>query len=138
MRKLRAMLAASALTAMLAACGNGPPPSVLPSGGGGGGTTAATGGEVVTPAPDAGAATVKTGDDLKFAPASVTVKVGDTVVWMNSGSVLHNITFAGAQAGLTAATFNAGDKYAVKFTAAGKYPYKCTIHPGMVGDVTVS
>jgi plastocyanin len=30
-----------------------------------------------------------------------------------------------------------GGKFSMTFTVAGSFPYHCSIHPGMVGTVTV-
>ena len=100
-----------------------------------------------TPKPPAGektqgataASTVKESDQLKFAPETVSVKVGDVVEWDNGGQVPHNVTFSG-QPGITSSTMNGGDKYQVKFTAPGTYSYVCTFHVAqqMQGSVTVT
>ena len=122
-------LGTSALT-LLTACGNGPPPDSGTTGGGtsgGGGVATATGGPAAT--------TVKQGDDLKFTPTSVSVKVGDTVEWTNAGTVGHNVTF---DAGPKTDTMAGGDTAFFKFTVVGSYHYVCTIHPGMEGTVSVS
>lgn len=75
-------------------------------------------------------------DQLKFNPASQTVKAGQVVEWDNSSSVAHNVTFDSDQS-ITSDTMNSGDKYQVKFTQPGTYQYHCTFHPGMDGTVTV-
>lgn len=32
---------------------------------------------------------------------------------------------------------SAGGRFSFEFQSAGTFPYRCTIHPGMVGTVTV-
>lgn len=91
-------------------------------------------GTVVTGQP--AAVTVKETDQLRFVPESVTVKVGDVVEWVNSGSVPHNVTFD-AYPSLTSPTMNGGDRHEVRFTRPGTYQYHCTFHPGMNGTVVV-
>jgi plastocyanin len=106
---------------------------------------AATGAAVPTALPAAGqqvtgataAQTVQETGALKFDPASVTLSSGGVVQWTNGGSAPHNVTFD-ANPELTSGTMGPGDKYQVKFTRAGQYPYHCTFHPGMDGTVTVS
>lgn len=117
------------LAAGLAACGNGPPAS---PGAPGGGCTAGTAGVSL----GTGAAKVAATDQLQFTPTSEAVKKGQIVEWDNPGTQLHNITFG--QTCLTDGNFQPGGKWQVKFTAAGSYPYQCTIHQGMVGTITVS
>ena len=75
--------------------------------------------------------------DLKFSPNTTTLKTGDVILWTNSGSVPHNVTFDGQDA-ITSQTMQQGDTWAVQFTVAGTYAYHCTFHPGMDGTVTVS
>jgi plastocyanin len=118
----------------LAACGNGAP-ETSSSGGGGGGCTAGTAG---TSAGGTAATKVSATDQLQFAPATGTAKVGTVVEWSNTGSVLHNITFDGSASCLSDSAFQPGGTWQVKFTAAGTYTYHCTIHPGMDGKLTVS
>jgi len=118
---------------LLLACGNGPPPdqysgSSTATGGGGGGPLQPVNGQTA-------ASKVQQTDQLKFAPASVTAKVGDVIEWDNTSSVAHNVTF---DQGTASSTMNPADTYQVKLTAAGSYHYKCTFHPGMEGTVTVS
>jgi plastocyanin len=85
----------------------------------------------------AAAQTVQETDALKFDPGSVTVSTSGVVQWTNSSSAPHNVTFD-ANPEITSSTMNPGDKYEVRFTRAGQYPYHCTFHPGMNGTVVVS
>lgn len=112
------------------------------------GTGAATPTAAATPTPAAvgvgqptglgtPASSVAATADLKFSPASITVKVGDVIQWTNTSSVPHNVTFDGDDA-LTSATLQQGDTWQVKFSVAGTYSYHCTFHPGMDGKVTVT
>jgi plastocyanin len=123
-----------AASLLFAACGNGPPPGTGGGGNGGGGG----GGDVGSKTSGAAAATtLHETDQLKFQPSSASVKVGDVVEWDNTGSVAHNVTFDDFSS-ITSDTMNSGDKYQVKFTKAGSYPFHCTFHPGMEGTITVT
>jgi plastocyanin len=101
----------------------------------------------------------------RFFPPSVTVKAGDTVVWTNDGAYEpHTVTFQGTfQSPLdkgalvpggvaTDADFPGGyahsglfgpkpefpsDRFSLRFTKKGSYPYNCILHPGMGGVVHV-
>lgn len=115
------------------------------------GTTAGSGG---ADGSAAGAVTVvKMTDQLKFDPASITVKVGTTVRWQNASSIQHTTTDdaskapapddaalpSGAQSwdsGLLAQ----GATFDHVFTVAGDYTYFCIPHgaAGMVGHITVT
>jgi len=134
MRNLRVVVATVGLTVLLAACGNGPPPDTTS-------TTTATPGPVVgtvVTAPTTVAAKVIASDKLMFAPETTTVKAGGVVQWSNTGTAPHTITFADPYGYLSDATFPAGKTYAIQFTVPGKYMYKCTIHPGMSGEIDVT
>jgi plastocyanin len=69
-----------------------------------------------------------------FDPSATTVAVGTTVTWTwAQGSTDHNVTFDDGAKSATQATGG----YSRVFGAAGAFPYRCTIHPGMNGTVTV-
>jgi plastocyanin len=75
--------------------------------------------------------------DNYFAPTSVTVNPGDTVVWIWNGS-LHNVAFDATVPGAPSycGQFSVGECRRV-FTMPGTYPFTCTLHAGMDGAVTV-
>ncbi len=67
-------------------------------------------------------------EGLKFVPQTLTVKRGDTVVWVNKDPYPHTATAKGM--------FDSGsiaDGASWKYTArrAGEHPYICTFHPNM-------
>jgi plastocyanin len=111
-------------------------PGASPTPGGASASAApvATVGSVVTGQP--GTENVSETDALKFDPGSVSAKTGDVVLWTNTGTVAHNVTFDDYP-DLTSGTLNGGDKYEIKFTKAGTYSYHCTFHSGMDGQITV-
>lgn len=88
----------------------------------------------------------------RFVPENVTIKVGDTVQWINNAKSLHSATFNPAHAQNPAdvslpkgakpfdSGFMApGAKYSHKFTVPGTYKYVCIPHEkdGMKGEVIV-
>jgi LPXTG-motif cell wall-anchored protein len=95
-------------------------------------TTTASASPAVTVASSA-AVTIKS---FKFAPKSLTIKVGDTVNWTNQDSVQHSATADNGtfDTGLIAK----GSTRAYRFTTAGTYGYHCTPHPGMKATITVT
>jgi plastocyanin len=70
-----------------------------------------------------------------FGPGLVDVLPGETVQWTNVSPRTHSVTSdSGAFASdalVPAATFS------VRFDDVGAFPYHCTIHAGMVGEVDV-
>ena len=78
---------------------------------------------------------VVTIDGLNFAPGDVTVEVGDTVVWnMESHGMPHDVV---SDDGLFASEVMTEGEFRYTFSEAGEFPYHCTPHPTMVGQVTV-
>jgi plastocyanin len=137
--RLRALLMGVATLGAtgLAACGNGPPAGASGSGSSGGGGCSI--GKAGASGLGSAGTKVSATDQLQFSPASQTAKVGQVVEWSNTGSVPHTITFDASNAQcLNDALINPGATWEVKFTAPGTYTYKCTIHPGMNGTLTVS
>jgi plastocyanin len=71
-----------------------------------------------------------------FSPEPATVRVGQTVAWRNADSITHNAT----QDANRFATSNLGagtTSPPIAMTTPGTFTYHCTIHPGMVGTLTV-
>ncbi len=93
----------------------------------------------------AGAATVDvTIGDFFFSPTPLTISVGDTVRWTNTGVVAHTTT---SGAGCTSdgnwnsGTMSGGQTFSHTFATAGTFPYFCSFHcasSNMVGSITVS
>jgi plastocyanin len=69
-----------------------------------------------------------------FDPGTLDVKVGDTVVWRNTGSAQHSVTSDVFDSKL----IDPGAKWERTFTSVGVFNYRCTPHPWMKGVVRVS
>jgi plastocyanin len=70
-----------------------------------------------------------------FFPRDLDVLTADTVVWRNNSQRTHNVKFEteGFDSGRVAPRLAASHQFSV----AGVYPYICTIHDGMKGQVGV-
>lgn len=104
-----------------------------------GGTVTVGGSSTAPPpaGPPAGTATVTTPGE-SFSPASVTIPAGGTVTWSFTGSARHNVTFGGsAPPGGNIPDTDVGGTAQRQFPTAGTYPYACTRHSGMTGQVVV-
>jgi plastocyanin len=113
-----AMVVAAAL--VLAACGGGSASPTTSEGDGG------------APAV-AGAVTIV---DFGFEPVELSVPVGATVTWTNTGNATHTVKWSDGtpeSAGLAN-----GDTYQRTFDAVGSFGYVCGIHGSMAGTVAVS
>jgi plastocyanin len=96
-------------------------------------TPPATSTSTPPPAASGGTATTVTIKNFMFEPASVTIKVGDSVTFKNEDSVAHTVNGANFQSGDIAP----GASYSQTFDKAGTYQYACSIHPQMTGTVVV-
>lgn len=70
-----------------------------------------------------------------FSPDVADVQVGTTITWTNSDSTAHTSTSDGA--GWNSGTVEPGGRFSFTFQNAGTFSYHCTIHPGMIGTVSV-
>jgi len=71
--------------------------------------------------------------NMKFSPATIEIKKGDTVEWKNDDITPHTAT---------SATFDSGSiasdaAWRHTFTQAGSFPYACAFHPDMKATVVV-
>lgn len=80
-----------------------------------------------------GGSTTVTIKNFAFDPASVTVKVGDSVTFKNEDSTAHTVTGTNFDSGQIAPSAS----YSQKFDTAGTFDYHCSIHPSMTGTVIV-
>ena len=93
--------------------------------------------------------------DFSFSPSAVTIKVGTTVTWTNSGPASHTTTSGSGvwDSGALSAPSggggygggSAGGTFQFTFNTPGTYPYHCKIHPpsiatyaGFTGTITVT
>jgi amicyanin len=74
--------------------------------------------------------------NFAFDPASLTVKTGATVRWVNRDSVPHRIQFADKTLSLSP-PLSSSQSYSTIFDRPGVYDYTCSIHPSMHGTVIV-
>lgn len=73
--------------------------------------------------------------DSEFRPNHATVPIGTTVTYRNDDQYPHDVAFTG---GPKSSALDGGGTYQRTFDEAGTFDYECTIHPGMVGRVTVT
>ena len=98
-------------------------------------TGAASASAVQSPVADANAPLVLhvAMKNMKFSPATIEIKKGNTVEWKNDDITPHTATSAAFDSGSIAS--DAGWRHT--FTQAGSFPYYCTFHPEMKGTVVV-
>lgn len=71
-----------------------------------------------------------------YAPNPVTMRVGQRIAWRNADAITHTATQDGG-AFNTGSISGGATSSATMMNTAGTFAYHCTIHPGMVGTVTV-
>lgn len=132
MHRISRLVVGTLAAIALAGCSSagGSPAPAASSGGGGGGATACS--------KSTGAGTVQAAiKDFEFDPATVTAKVGDVITWTNNGPAGHTVTVDN-QSGCDTGTISAGSTSSLTFTAAGSYPFHCSIHSSMKGTITIT
>ena len=72
-------------------------------------------------------------ENHSFNPASLTIKVGDSVTWTNRDSASHNVIFADFESDL----LKKEDSFTHTFDTAGTFTYICGPHPYMEGTIEV-
>jgi plastocyanin len=74
--------------------------------------------------------------DFAFDPSAITAKVGETVTFTNGDTASHTATLDDGTCA-TGLILNA-KRDSLTFSAAGTYPFHCSIHTDMKGTITVS
>ena len=102
---------------------------------------------------DAPAAVVHMTPHNKFVPATVTIRVGQSVKWVNDDEATHTVTTDASQLAneddvqvpsgarpFNSNTVGKGKSFEQKFDVPGTYQYACAPHEGdkMVGKVIVT
>jgi plastocyanin len=72
-------------------------------------------------------------EGMLFVPAALTIKPGDTVVWVNTDIVEHTATATAFDSKMIAA----GKQWKHTFKSKGSFDYACKYHPPMKGTLTV-
>lgn len=81
-----------------------------------------------------GATHVVTIEGMKYEPATLVVRAGDTVTWHNKDMVPHTATAAGR---FDSRNIAPGQSWSWQAGAPGEHAYVCTYHLGMAGKVVV-
>lgn len=71
---------------------------------------------------------------MQFIPASITVRKGDSIVWINKGMVDHTVKDEKSN-GFYSDTIHVGQTW--KMAATDGADYDCSIHPTMKGRIVI-
>ena len=94
-----------------------------------------------TPTPKTTVVTVKiveVNEKYSFQPATLTIKSGTQVVWLNSTDAPHTVTSDTSGVFDSPSNITQNQTYKFTFTSAGTFPYHCNIHPYMKATITVT
>ena len=76
---------------------------------------------------------------MAFTPSTITVAAGTTITWTNKMTISHTVTSdTGDSVPFDSGTINPNGTFSMTFSAAGTYPYHCSIHPTMTAKVIVN
>jgi plastocyanin len=70
-----------------------------------------------------------------FSPKKLSIKVGSSVLWTNSGGTLHTVT--GNSNKFQSRNLPANGHVKITFKKVGKFKYHCIFHSSMVGQIVV-
>jgi len=82
-----------------------------------------------------------------FSEPTLTIEVGDTVEWVNSGGIAHNVngstnSYPANPVGFGHLAIETSFTYSFTFNTPGTYGYHCDVHGspgfGMIGTITVN
>jgi plastocyanin len=74
----------------------------------------------------------------KYSPATITIKKGTTIKWVNYDSVKHTVTGDKSSYSINSGIVLAGKSYQKTFNTAGTYYYHCNYHSTMNGKIIVT
>jgi plastocyanin len=74
-------------------------------------------------------------ENFQFSPASLAVKRGDEVEWINKDIVEHTAT--AADGAFDSKALKSGRSWRWKAASAGRHAYVCALHPSMTATLEV-
>ena len=74
----------------------------------------------------------------QFHPDPVTVEAGEPVIWTNQDSAAHDVTSSSGPESFASPSLATGQSFTHTFARPGAYTYLCSVHPDMVGALTVT
>jgi plastocyanin len=72
---------------------------------------------------------------VAYAPATITVKAGDSIVWVNKDPFPHTVTSKAD--GFDSAPLQPDQSWTLTTSKPGEMSYVCTLHPNMKGTIKV-
>lgn len=76
--------------------------------------------------------------EFAFEPRDVLVVSGSAVRWVNRDDFPHSVVMEGGRPGSSQGTIRPGGEHTFVFRDAGRFVYRCSVHPTMLGEITVA
>ncbi|HKA14560.1 MAG TPA: cupredoxin family copper-binding protein [Myxococcota bacterium] len=73
--------------------------------------------------------------NFQFVPATVEVRAGETITWVNDDEEIHSIL--SGEGLFTSPGLDGEQRFSYRFEKPGTYEYRCALHPQMKGVVVV-
>jgi plastocyanin len=73
--------------------------------------------------------------NFDFNPMNVTITAGSSVTWKNADGEPHTVT--SVDGAFRSGALDTDQSFTFRFDKTGSYKYLCSIHPRMVGIITV-
>src|SRR5215813_7607718 len=73
--------------------------------------------------------------NFTFLPATVEVRAGSAVTWVNDDEEIHSIL--SSEGLFTSPALDEAGRFTYRFEKPGTYEYRCALHPQMKGTVVV-
>jgi plastocyanin len=74
-------------------------------------------------------------ENFSFVPATLTVKAGTKVTWINRDDVPHTVNENDKR--FKSGPMDTDDQFSYTFSAPGTFNYFCALHPKMTGQIIV-
>ena len=88
--------------------------------------------------PSGAAATVGGTDNFAFTPTTVTITVGQSVCWQNTGQLVHTVTDQVTNGTRFNGNLPGGQAFVHTFGFGGSFTYRCNNHSSMTGTIVVN
>ena len=72
---------------------------------------------------------------MQFTPQSLEMRQGDTIVWVNKDAFPHNVT--AMDGSFRSGDIDADGSWKFEVERKGEFPYRCTLHSTMKGNLIV-
>lgn len=77
-------------------------------------------------------------DNFSFGMATLTIKAGTSVTWVNKDDVPHTVVSSDKPRLFASPPLDTDEKFSYTFAKPGTYAYFCSIHPKMTAKVVVN